>query len=154
MASAHPRSTESKFRLLYLGTDQELITALRKALKKPDYRLVACSDRESAILFLKSEIPYDLLLIDFGLQKSEGLKLARLAHSLRHRRRMPIILVAATGLSRQMETRARKAGVQLCVTKTPDMRLVSEAIRQVGEGRRESPLTTCDLVLVRGSSFI
>ncbi|MEP6742018.1 MAG: hypothetical protein ABJB61_05920 [bacterium] len=56
------RATESTFRLLYLGSDLELIAALQKVLTKPDYRLVACSDRESVILFLKSEIPYHLLI--------------------------------------------------------------------------------------------
>jgi len=136
-ASTRPRSVESgesKFRLLYLGADLEVITALRKALTEPDYRLVSCSDRESAIMFLKSEIPYDLLLIDFEWQEAEGLKLARLAHSLPHRKRMPIILVAATGLSSQLKSKAVRAVVSKCVTKTPDMGAVSEAIRHMTEG--------------------
>ena len=138
LASTRPRSTESKFRLLYLGTDLELIAALRKALTKADYRLVACSDRESAIMFLKSEIPYDLLLIDLEWRGAEGLKLARLAHLLRHRKRMPIILVAATGLNSQLKTLARSAGVNERVRKAPDMSTVSEAIRQMTEGRTAS----------------
>jgi hypothetical protein len=52
-APTHPRATEAKFRLLYFGSDLELVAALRKVLTKPDYRLVTCSDRESAILFLQ-----------------------------------------------------------------------------------------------------
>jgi len=70
---------------LYLGTDLELIAAVRQELTESDYRLVACSDRESAILFLKSEIPYHLLLIDLDWRGREVLKFARLANSLRHR---------------------------------------------------------------------
>jgi DNA-binding response OmpR family regulator len=130
-APTRPRSTESKFRLLYLGTDLELMAAVRQALTEPDYRLVACSDRESAILFLKSEIPYHLLLIDLEWRGKEGLKLARLARSLRHRKRMPIILVTAKKMSGDMKTLARKAGVNECVTKTRDMEAVSEAIKRV-----------------------
>ena len=133
-ALTRPRSTESKFRLLYLGTDLELIAAVRQVLTEPDYRLVACSDREGAVLFLRSKIPYDLLLIDLEWRGKEGLKLARLAHSLQHRKRMPIILVAATELSSDMKTLARKAGVNKCVKKTPDVDAVSEAIRQMIEG--------------------
>ncbi len=125
-----PRSTESKFRLLYLGTDLELMAAVRQALTEPDYRLVACSDRESAILFLRSEIPYDLLLIDLEWRGKEGLKLARLAHSLRHRKRMPIILLTARKLRSDIRTLARKAGVKECVKKTPDIGAVSEAIKR------------------------
>lgn len=129
-----PRWTKSKFRLLYLGNDLELMAVLRKALAEPDYRLVSCSDRDTATLFLKSEIPYDLLLIDLEWQETEGLKLARLAHSLEHRKRMPIMLVTATGSSRQLKTLSRRAGVNECVTKTPDMRAVIEAIRRMTQG--------------------
>jgi CheY-like chemotaxis protein len=144
LASTRPRSRESgesgesKFRLLYLGNDLELIAALRKTLTEPDYRLVTCSDRVSAILFLKSEIPYDLLVVDLEWQGARGLKLARRAHSLRHRKRMPIILVAATGLSSQLEALARRSGVRAWVTKTPNMGAVIEAIQHMTEGRTAS----------------
>ena len=92
---ACPRTTESKFRILYLGADLKLTAALRKVLTESDYRLVACADHASAILFLRSEIRYDLLLIDFEWREKEGLEVAQLAHSLSHRKRMPIILAAA-----------------------------------------------------------
>jgi len=133
LASARAQSSESKFRLLYLGSDLTLIAALRKVLTEPDYRLVACGDRGGAIMFLKSEIPYDLLLIDLEWRGKEGLKLAQLTRSLQHRKRMPIILVA-TELSDRLAEVARRAGVNECVTKTPDMGAVSEAIRQMIEG--------------------
>jgi CheY-like chemotaxis protein len=126
-----PRPTESKFRLLYLGTDLKLIAAVREVLTEPDYRLVACSHPESAVLFLRSEIPYDLLLIDFEWQGTEGMELARLVHSLGHRERMPIILVAPTNLSSDVRTLARAAGINECVTKTPDGVALSEAIRRL-----------------------
>ena len=128
---ARPRSTELKVRLLYLGTDLELMAAMRQVLTEPDCRLLACSDRESAILFLRSEIPYDLLLIDHEWRGKEGLKLSQLAHSLGHRKRMPIILVTTRKLSSDMKTLARKAAVNECVTKTPDIGAVSEAIKRV-----------------------
>jgi CheY-like chemotaxis protein len=119
---------------LYLGTDLELIAAVRQVLTEPDYRLVTCSHREGAVLFLRSEIPYDLLLIDLEWRGKEGLKLARIAHSLRHRKRMPIILVAATELSSDLKVSARKAGMNKCVTKTtPDVDALSQAIRQFVE---------------------
>ena len=132
-ASEHPHSRASKFRLLYLGNDLEFIAALRQVLTEPDYRLVACSDREGAVLFLKSDIHYDLMLIDFDWRGRKELELAQLAQSLGHRKDMPIMLVAATKLNSSMKTLARKAGVTKCVTKTPDAGAVSEAIRQLLE---------------------
>jgi len=113
---------------LYLGADLELIAAVRHLFTGPDYRLVTCSDRESAVLFLKSEIQYDLMLIDFDWRGMEGLKLTRLARSLGHREQMPIILVAAKRLSSGRKALARKSGVKECVTKTPEMEAVGDAI--------------------------
>src|SRR6266404_8003942 len=103
LAPKGPHSMESKFRVLYLGSDLQMLAALRGVLTEPDYRLVACSDRESCILFIKSEIPYDLLLIDLEWRGMEGLELSQLARSLRHRKRMPIILVATTKLSSRLK---------------------------------------------------
>jgi DNA-binding response OmpR family regulator len=130
-ASTRSRSTESQSRLLYFGADLDFIAALRKALTKAGCRLVTCSDQGSAILFLKSDIPYELMLIDFEWQKEQGLKLARLAHSLRHRKRMPIILLTATESDEKMGVFARKPGAGECVMKTPDMFGVIEAIKRL-----------------------
>ena len=135
-APGRPRRTESKFRLLYLGTDVKLMAAVQQVLTPLDYQVVACSDRESAILFLRSEIPYDLLLIDFEWRGKDGIKLARLARSQRHRKRMPRILAASIKLGSEMETFARNAGVKECVMKTPDAAGVIEVIRRLVEKRK------------------
>jgi DNA-binding response OmpR family regulator len=134
LAPACPRSVKSKFRLLYLGNDLELIAAMRRELIEPDYFLVSCSDWGGAVLFLKSDIPYDLMLIDFDWRRKKGLELAHLARSLAHRQDMPIVMVAGAGVSSGVKTLARKGGVKKCVTKTPDCGSVSEAIRELIEG--------------------
>jgi CheY-like chemotaxis protein len=133
-APQRPRSAVSKFRLLYLGNDLEFIAAMRQVLPEPVYFLVACSDWEGAVLFLKSDIRYDLMLIDFDWRGKKGLELARLAHSLPHREDMPIVMVAARRVNSAVKTLARKGGVKKCVTKTPDCVTVSDAIRQLVEG--------------------
>jgi PleD family two-component response regulator len=129
-----PRPAEPKFRLLYLGADVRLMAAVRQVLTQPDYQVVACSDRESAVLFLRSKIPYDLLLIDFEWQGKNGLKLARLARSLRHRKRIPKILVASIELGSELEALARRAGVKECVMKSPAGGVI-EVIRRMVEHR-------------------
>ena len=131
-ACQNSSSTEQRFRLLYLGNDLKLIAALRQLLPEPVYQLVTCSDRESAVLFLKSDIPYEVLLVDFEWRKKDGVEIARLARKLRHRKRMPIVLLAGTKLSRQAfihnKAVAVKAGVTMCLLKTQD---VGEAIKRV-----------------------
>ena len=121
LAAARLIPTESKFRLLYLGNDLKFIAALRQALHEAVYMLVTCADREGALLFLKSNIPYEVLLIDFAWRKKEGLEAARLVRKLRHRKRMPIVLLGGTRLSRQLRAVAAEAGVTQCVSKTQDV---------------------------------
>ncbi len=48
---------------------------------------------------------------------------------LRHRKRMPIILLAAAELKGELEAVARKAGVKKWVMKTTDMAELCEVIR-------------------------
>ena len=129
LGDAGPRATQSKFRLLYFGGDMRLIAALPQALTKPDYQLVTSSNYDDTILFLKSRIPYSLLLIDFEWRETEGLKLARRARSIRHRKRMSIVFVTSTEPGSDTKMLAQKAGVNECVAKTLDMGAVIETIR-------------------------
>ena len=120
----------SEVRVLYVGCDVGLVIVLRNVLREPGYRIVTCPDRGSAILFLKSEIPYHLLLIDLEWRGTEGLKLAQLAHSLRHRKQMATLLVAATKLDRHLELVAHEAGIAECMIKTRDMSGVTKVMKR------------------------
>ena len=128
--SACPPLAESKFRVLYLGNDLEFLAALRRVLREPAYGLVACSDRGSAEGFLESDIRYNLLLLDFDWRGQEGLELARLAQSLKHRKKMPIVMVAAEGVADELKTLVQGAGVKKFVLKTPDAGEAGKAIRE------------------------
>ena len=129
-ACQNPSSTETKVRLLYLGKDLKLIAALREVLPEPLYLLVTCRDRETAMLFLTSDIQYEALLVDFQWRKKDGLEIARLARKLAHRKLMPIVLLAGARVTRDTGAMAAKAGVTECVAKTQD---VGEVIRRVME---------------------
>ena len=134
LAPTRPPATKFKYRLLYLGDDLELIAALRKELAKTDCRVVACSDYGSAILFLKSDIPYQGLLIDWEWRGREGLELARLVHTLKYRSDLTTILVAATKLTRYKEAVAHKAGIRECLIKTKDMAEVIKVTSRLMSG--------------------
>src|ERR1044072_2264795 len=129
-ASEPPRVAESKFRLLYLGNDLKFLSALRQLLKEPAYMLVGCADRGTAVMFLRGDISYDLALLDFNWRGQDGWAMARLAQSLKHRKKMPIMLVVPEEVSPELKTLADRAGVKKCVMKTPNAGAVSEAIRQ------------------------
>jgi len=127
--SVHPLAAEATFRVLYLGDDLKFITAFREAVSEHDYRLVACSDQGSALLFLKSDIHYDLMLIDYDWRGNEALKLARLSRSQRHRKHTPIVFLSSANLDDQTKALAKRAGVVECVLKIADLsELVSRLI--------------------------
>src|SRR6267378_3565538 len=91
------------FRLLYVGSDQQWLADLRKVLKRPEYHIVSCPDRGSAVLFLKGDARYQLLLFELELRGTTGLELASLARSLPHREPLPIIIVAEDEVTDQLE---------------------------------------------------
>ncbi len=128
-----PDSQEANFRILYVGRDEELLVALRGFLREPQYLMVSCMDRGSAILFLRGDPKYDILLFDFELLGRKGLEMARLAQSLPHRQGTPIIITTANGITDKLEKRARLAGVKECLTKTREVVELTQAIMRLLE---------------------
>jgi DNA-binding response OmpR family regulator len=125
----HPLAAGATFRVLYLAADLKFIAKFREEGSESAYRLVAYSDHGSALLFLKSDIHYDLLLIDHEWRGDEGLKLARLSRSQRHRKHMPIVLLSSATLDDETRALTEKAGVVECALKTADLsELVSRLI--------------------------
>src|SRR6185503_16864947 len=118
------------FRLLYVGSDQAWLAALRKVLRKPEFHIVSCHDRGSAVLFLRGDPRYHLLLFELELRDKRGLELTRLARSLPHREGLPIIIVAGREVADQLAKRARSAGANECLTKTGDITLAAESIQR------------------------
>lgn len=84
-----------QFRLLYVGSDVPLMSSLRQLLPKPRYHLVTCPDRDSAERFIKSEIQYDLFILDHEMRDRAAFDLAQLIRSLPHRQHLTVIIVGA-----------------------------------------------------------
>ena len=116
------------FRLLYVGSDQQWLAALREHLRKPEFQFVSCADRGTAILFLKGEARYHLLLFELDMRGTNGLELASLARSLPHREQLPIIVVAEDEVTDPLEERARRAGASEYLTKTGDISVAAASV--------------------------
>src|SRR5436853_3452125 len=84
----------SEYRLLYVGRDVKWFRHLKSVLGLPANRLVYCPG-DSVEYFLKRDIRYDLFLFDLDLLNETGVELVRLARSLSHRQRTPIIIVGS-----------------------------------------------------------
>ena len=116
-----------RFRIVYVGNDPDFLYALRKAGGKPEQHVVSCPDRDSAIVFLKSDIRYHLVLFDIEMRDTAALELAELTRSLSHRGDIPIVIVA-NEVTGSLEERARSAGADECIAKTQDISVVVERI--------------------------
>ena len=114
-------------RILYVGNDLGPLAALRAVLRRPEFHIVSCPDRDSAIRFIKSDIRYDIFLFDVEMRDSAALELAKLAGSLDHRRHTPIVL-AAPEIDRSLEELARNAGATECVSKNGGMSALPNVI--------------------------
>lgn len=86
-------SEKARYRILYVGEDQEFFRALRSTLKWPDYHIVSCPHVGTAILFLEGNPRYDLLIFEAEVRGKTGLKLALQTRSMAHRSHIPIIIV-------------------------------------------------------------
>jgi response regulator RpfG family c-di-GMP phosphodiesterase len=121
---------EPDFRLLYVGIDQPWLTALRQVLREPEFHIVSCPDRGSAILFLEGDPRYHLLLFELKPHNKTCLELTRLARSLPHREKLPIMIVAGV-VTDPIKKRARRAGANECVMKTGEISVTAESIQRL-----------------------
>ena len=128
-AQLFPRQ-KPDFRLLYVGQDQLWFAALRKFLAKPQFHIVYCPDRSSAIRFLKGDPKYHLLMFDLEPQEPTALELIGLARSLPHREQLPIVIVTGEQPDRSRDF-ARQTGATECLSKTGDVSVAAEAINRL-----------------------
>jgi len=110
-------SDKARYRLLYVSNDLEFLGALRRILTKPDYDLVYCPHVGTAILLLKGDPRYDLLIFDLELDGKEGVvELARVTRSIIHRAHLPVV-VTANKTVKDLGILGRHSAVDVCLSK-------------------------------------
>ncbi|MDQ3803750.1 MAG: response regulator [Acidobacteriota bacterium] len=110
--------------------------AVRETLELEGWRVELCADGASACAELEGGGHFDLLILDYQLpDEVNGVELIRLARSLPHRRRTPIIMLSAS----DVEAAARGAGADVFLRKPQDIGgLAAVAARLLPEGGRET----------------
>jgi two-component SAPR family response regulator len=132
-------SETARYRLLYVGEDQEFFRALRGILKWPEYHIVSCPHVGTAILFLEGNPRYDLLILEAEVRGKSGLKLARQTRSMAHRSHIPIVIVSPDESAVDINKRRRQRNVNKWVYKE-DVSTCIEAIRMLlASTRRRNP---------------
>ena len=106
--------------------------AVRETLELEGWRVELCADGKSAAAELEGGGHFDLLIFDYQLpDEVNGVELIRLARSLPHRRRTPIVMLSAS----DVEEEAQDAGVDVFLRKPQDIgRLTAVVSRLLSEG--------------------
>jgi DNA-binding response OmpR family regulator len=101
--------------------------AVRRALEAEGWRVVTCADGSAALSELASPAPYDLLITDNDLPRLAGLDLIGCAQMLRHRMRLPVVMLTAA----DCENEARGVGVAAFLRKPEGVGELVPTIRRL-----------------------
>ena len=115
---------------ILLAEDERTVAdAVRRTLEAEGWRVVTRTDGEAALYELATPDRYDLLITDNELPRLSGLDLTFRARALRHRGRLPVLMLTAS----DCEGEAMKAGVSAFLRKpegvselVPTVRLLME----------------------------
>jgi len=129
----------SQIRLLYVGGDLAFIHFLRTAFHGPEYHVVSCPDRDSAERFIKSNIRYHLFILDHEMRHRAAFDLARLVRSLKHRERLPAMIVGRE-VEGSLNEFTRASGGNEYVQKGESFSAIHKAIKRLLRSSTESAI--------------
>jgi DNA-binding response OmpR family regulator len=129
----------SQIRLLYVGEDLALIRFLRTAFHGPDYHVVSCPDRDSAERFIKSDIQYHLFIFDHEMRHRAAFDLARLVRSLKHRERLPAMIIGRE-VESSLDEFTRASGGDEYVQKGDKFSVIQKTIKRLLLSSTESAI--------------
>jgi DNA-binding response OmpR family regulator len=113
--------------ILHAEDDPVVADAVREALEAEGWRVVTCADGKTALDELAGPAPYDLLITDNGLPRMSGLDLIDCARMMRHRMRLPVVMLTASDCERE----ARRAGVSAFLRKPEGVRELLPTVRRL-----------------------
>jgi DNA-binding response OmpR family regulator len=82
--------------ILYVEDNKFVSDAVKETLEGEGWRVETCADGYVALLLIKSDRRYDLIILDNELPNVSGLELTRRARELSHRKGTPIIMLSAS----------------------------------------------------------
>lgn len=113
--------------ILLVEDFEPLRQSVKETLEFEGWRVETCADGSVALLLIKSDRRYDLIILDNELPNVSGLELTRRARELPHRRETPIIMFSASECVRD----ALLAGVNTFLRKPQDIGKIVETIKRL-----------------------
>lgn len=104
--------------------------AIVEKLEGEGWRVETCADGHKALALIEGVRHYDLLLFDNGLPGMSGLELTLRVRQLKHRKRLPVVMLSASDYAAE----ARRAGVDECLLKPEGVLRLVEVVGRLLTG--------------------
>ena len=116
--------------MLIADDDPAICTLIDTVLKKGPYDIVTCNDAESALVAVKREQTFDIIICDFMLPGISGIDLIERLRSDVRTKRVPILMISGH-TNYAMDGRARTAGANMFLNKPFTISQLRTAVMQL-----------------------
>ncbi len=106
----------SAFRVLVADDDPEICMLINTILRNGPYDITTCNDAESALVHIKRDRAFDIIICDFMLPGISGIDLITQVRALPVTASTPIIMVSGHN-NYAMDQRAKNAGANAFLNK-------------------------------------
>ncbi len=128
------------WRVLVADDDPETRTTITEMLRSPALEIDCFPDAESALMRLRGEKPYHVLISDFMLPGNSGIELVAMVRLDQKLTTLPIVLISGHG-SRAMELRAEASGANRFLYKPFTARQLRSIVEELLKGQARTPAT-------------
>ncbi len=128
-----PKSASSQISILHVEDNKALARLIQETLGVEGMHVDACLSGTTALEILRSDAPYDLVILDNDLPGLSGLELVLRLQAIPHRRNTPVIMLSGD----DCEAEAWRAGVKAFLRKPEAVDQVSSTIKRLLEQRKE-----------------
>lgn len=113
--------------ILHVEDDRRIAAAVKETLELEGWKVLSLTNGDAALVALRGDAPYDLLIFDNGLPDIDGVELIRLTRRIERRQHTPIIMLSAG----EVEREARREGVSAFLRKPEEIVLLTETIARL-----------------------
>lgn len=97
------------WRILVADDDPEICTLIKTILRSATFDVTVCNDAESALVHLRRDKSYDILISDFMLPGISGIELITMVRANPATAKIPILMISGHS-NYAMDARAKSAG--------------------------------------------
>jgi CheY-like chemotaxis protein len=128
-----PQPSASQISILHVEDNKVVSRLIQDTLAPEGMHVDSCINGMTALEVLRSDAPYDALIVDNDLPGLSGLELVLRVRSMPHRRETPIIMLSGA----DCEKEAWRAGVSDFLRKPDDIEKISSTIARLLEERKK-----------------